>query len=299
MSDLPTVPFGKYKNKPMTEMIKDESYVNWCKNQPGLLDKYPIIYNIIYTQRFGEQDNPTPEHNKMQNLFLDKNMNIKIVNKVSNVDKITNNKVMEEIFEKIYIDDKYKELFQTYRFDVPKLITYNINTEFEAKYNWDVFIECQCKIDNYDEGNYNIMIKKEHVRRYDDEWKYYNKYFSIFTPLEFGLGCDSEYSGEYEYELYFRREYSYLLFIELKPNLGDDYPCVLRKIKKQIEFTKIDPNNNRANRYGDKWKHKYILIIDQYESETTSIEQLKKIFNQSNIHIVLLNDLLNNQELLE
>lgn len=287
MSDLPTVPFGRYKNKPITEMLKDKSYVNWCKNKEGLLDKYPIIYNIIYTQSFEKQDNPTPKHNKMQNLFLDKNMNIKLVNKITNINNIGN--YILKIFKKLYIDHKYQELFEAHRFDIPKSLSYDINTEFEAKYNWDVSIKCDCEIDDYDKGNYDIMIEKKTTRIYHDEYKYYHQNFKKYYPFLYDQDRNESYYYDNIHRLYIKKNYEYLLFIELKPNLGDDYPCVLRKMKKQIELTKIYCNNNYHG-----WKISYILIIDEYESETTSTEQLKQIFKQSNIHIIFLN-----QDLLE
>ena len=69
---LPIVPFGKYKGKPITEFLADKNYVEWCKNQPGMLEKNPIIYNIIVNQQItpNNQTSKTPEHNKLQNLFL-------------------------------------------------------------------------------------------------------------------------------------------------------------------------------------------------------------------------------------
>ena len=31
--ELPIVTFGKYKGKPVTEMLADTKYVEWCKQQ--------------------------------------------------------------------------------------------------------------------------------------------------------------------------------------------------------------------------------------------------------------------------
>jgi len=30
---LPLVPFGKYKNQPVTTLIGDQKYLDWCKEQ--------------------------------------------------------------------------------------------------------------------------------------------------------------------------------------------------------------------------------------------------------------------------
>jgi hypothetical protein len=71
MSEIPLVKFGKYKNKPVTVLLSDTEYLNWCKSQQGLLQKYPVIYNIVYNIDNPNNDTKTPAHNKIQNLFLD------------------------------------------------------------------------------------------------------------------------------------------------------------------------------------------------------------------------------------
>lgn len=41
------VPFGKYRNQPISSLLKDANYVTWCKQQPWFKSKYPKIYDII------------------------------------------------------------------------------------------------------------------------------------------------------------------------------------------------------------------------------------------------------------
>jgi len=81
------------------------------------------------------------------------------------------------------------------------------------------------------------------------------------------------------------------VFSEIKPLLGDDYPCVLRKMKNQVELTK--------NAYKEKtgfgiFNLKYLLIIKEYNSINTSKDELIKIFTQSGINIVFTNEILDN-----
>ena len=68
---LPLVPFGKYKGQPITTLLKDTEYLEWCKQQE-VLKKYPIVYNICVNQTIttNNQNSKTPEHNKLQNMFL-------------------------------------------------------------------------------------------------------------------------------------------------------------------------------------------------------------------------------------
>jgi hypothetical protein len=60
------------------------------------------------------------------------------------------------------------------------------------------------------------------------------------------------------------------VYIELKTYLGDDYPCVLRKISSVMND-----------------KGFYVLYIQHFNSETTTLEELKTIFKLSNILVIL------------
>jgi len=68
----PAVPFGKYKGQPITTLLKDTNYLEWCKQQEWF-KKFPIVYNICVNQTIVNQteNSKTPEHNKIQNLFLE------------------------------------------------------------------------------------------------------------------------------------------------------------------------------------------------------------------------------------
>ena len=68
---LPLVPFGKYKGQPITTLMNDTKYLEWCKQQEWF-QKFPIVYNICVNQTITTNPNSkTPEHNKLQNMFLD------------------------------------------------------------------------------------------------------------------------------------------------------------------------------------------------------------------------------------
>ena len=49
--------------------LSDQKYLEWCKQQTWL-DKYPIVYNICVNQTITNHNSKTPEHNKMQNMFV-------------------------------------------------------------------------------------------------------------------------------------------------------------------------------------------------------------------------------------
>ncbi len=267
---LPLVPFGKYKGQPITTLLNDTKYLEWCKQQEWF-QKFPIVYNICVNQTItsSNQNSKTPEHNKLQNLFLE-NTNVESLLKKA-FKKSSNNVIISEG-----------------------------NVLFEGMFNWDLIVRnyrwwvCECQHDWNDE-------KKE----YTCNCEMYKKYVERYK-----IPKDEE-------ELKFNE-----LYCEIKPLLGDDYPCVLRKMKTQIDLT-----DNYAKKYNEEieqrykkeykndrqmrnhWnEHKgsynynltqdyinpvYILIIKDFNSTTTTKEQLITIFNQSCIKIVFIDELIN------
>ncbi len=68
---------------------------------------------------------------------------------------------------------------------------------------------------------------------------------------------------------------------EIKPLLGDDYPCVLRKMKNQILLTK-------KSHYD--WSDRVVLLIGTFTSSNTTLTELREIFEQSDIRIMFFNE---------
>ena len=261
---LPIVPFGKYKGQPITTLINDTKYLEWCKQQEWF-QKFPIVYNICINQQIS-QNNPnskTPEHNKLQNLFLEEE-NVKTLLKHVN-------KQSKNVYSEIGI------------------------CKVEGIYNWDLTVEdsnwwlCSCDWDIEDKNCCDCETFKKFIEKYK-------------IPKSVGQGGCVSYHNYY---------------CEIKPLLGDDYPCVLRKMKQQIELTNnyADKENEETKKNFGKdmnmriyyernegmytydlkqtlIKPKYLLIVKDYKSSTTSKEQLIEIFQQHYITIVFMNDIL-------
>lgn len=267
---LPLVPFGKYKGQPITILLNDTKYLEWCRQQEWF-QKFPIVYNICVNQSIvtTNQNSKTPEHNKLQNLFL-------------------HHENVEKLLKKIFIKKTSKDI--------------NITTgkiTFEGMFNWDLIVDkyewylCECDFEKKEECDCEI-------------YKKFNKQYKIPEDFHSFLKFNE-------------------LYCEIKPCLGDDYPCVLRKMKTQIELT-----NNYAEKYNEDIKksyekdykedwemrkyfntHKgmydfslnheyikpvYILIIKDFNSTTTTKEQLITIFNQTSIKIVFIDELINDSQ---
>lgn len=333
MSELPLVPFGKYKGQPITTLLNDKSYLDWCKRQP-FFKKYTNIYNITVNQQITQPVySKTPEHNKLQNLFLNNDYCIDFINSIYklNINRLVIN------YNKILKNPEYLKYFVEY--DIEE--HYNkghikiIEKEFESKFNWDIKLKSDCYGDSipiilkpdvlsierkqYDvikttelqnkisiiesEDDHKVFTelgwktKTEAIKNINEElYKNYENKFIEFISNKYHDILNNIIRETYPVSLYksdnwnkIERKYNEVnitlsipsydntVYCELKPILGDDYPCVLRKMKQQIELT------NRFYRYR---KHKYVLLINTFNSETTTIEQLKEIFKQSKITVI-------------
>jgi hypothetical protein len=67
------VPFGKYKGQPVERMMADAGYCEWALAQPWFREKFAALFAIIVNGG-AARDADTPEHNRMQTLFLDPEM---------------------------------------------------------------------------------------------------------------------------------------------------------------------------------------------------------------------------------
>jgi hypothetical protein len=65
------IPFGKYKGQPVEALMNDRPYLEWLQGQDWFRARYQNI-NTLIINNFKEPAE-TPEHNKLQALFLDDN----------------------------------------------------------------------------------------------------------------------------------------------------------------------------------------------------------------------------------
>jgi Exodeoxyribonuclease X-like C-terminal len=75
-------------------------------------------------------------------------------------------------------------------------------------------------------------------------------------------------------------EECFQVFIEIKPTMGDDYPAVLRQIKRQQKQHEHDW------RYQDCW----FLLLDQFCSQAVLLDRVREIFSADEIGIVLMQE---------
>jgi len=267
----PIIPFGKYKGQPITTLLADTTYLEWCKQQ-DFLKNYPIVYNICVNQTIVNQNenSKTPEHNKIQNLFLEEENQNRLIDLLFKATKNKLNKINEGFNHKDYSEyfQGCKESSMTFH------QLFKIKVEFETKYNWDILLKI-----NKNWGGGSIVVEfKEEYKNYDLEilQKYFNDIFN-FDNKNMLSRCRTP-------ELLYIDSYD--IYIEIKPLLGDDYPNVLRKMNIQKNLTSCD----KDKRF-DRDKMIIILLVKDFASSTTTKEQLIQIFNQSNIKVIFLKDI--------
>ena len=75
------------------------------------------------------------------------------------------------------------------------------------------------------------------------------------------------------------RSYDTYAYMELKPSIGDDYPAILRNIKKRLLST---PSTNRE----------IMLLADIFQSQVVSLDQSKEFFGTSGVVFLLWEELI-------
>lgn len=284
MSELPIVTFGKYKDKPVTELLADDDYVKWLKQQSWFTNQKPI-YNIVVNQQINQSNlnSKTPEHNSLQNKFLDDNSRIKLITKINNGINIS----YDSYFNGLLNNVDFIKNFGTYTINDCQH-NYVSKYEFEGKFNWDLIINRIYIIFTFNcNEEYELSEKKRYTKMYDlESYKIYRlrTLNTLFNKYDNQGVCniDLKYYDDKLIATIRCTNYIDSIYCEIKPTISDDYPNVLRKMKTQI--TLIDKNMHIHT-------YKYILIVKNFISNTVSKDQFIKIFNNSHIHVIFTDEI--------
>jgi hypothetical protein len=200
--------------------------VDWLKGQSWFKEKI-TLYNIVVNQQLLQGSQNTPQHNKLQNKFLDTK------------------------YQKLLVDSIFIKKKKSCDLSIS---TISDTIIFQELYNWNFVL--------YHRSEYVDMSDKETT--HDSNYDYYK-------PLIYSFGSITETCN---------------IYCEIKPLLSDDYSHVLLKMKSQILLT--DKTNHKNHK---SYAKIYILFIEKFTSEITSIEELRMIFSQSDIQILFIDEL--------
>lgn len=241
MEELPIVSFGKYKDKTIIELLADKTYTEWLKTQ-SWFSNHKTIYNIVVNQQVPNNNSKTPEHNILQNYFLDDNKRIKIIKNVNYYEINTKKKLI-----KLLNNENFIKFFGIYNIDDIFIPQYSSDVEFEGIYNWDLIIKnikINCLNFNFIiNSQNNEEIKLQFKNKYDEEEKkiYQNKLKKFEEQIFEAEKCCEKFSEQIDADIKFRSEYDDLM----KKKYNED-------IKNYYE--NFEKNLQDLNDYKDKFK---------------------------------------------
>ena len=247
MSEILT--FGKYKGQPCEILAGDKQYCDWLCSQDWFRNKYINVYNIISNFTVSED---TPDHNRMQALFLKDVFITKLAEAIFNFD------YLQEVDRKL-LEEQKKVLGSIRACRYSYIEKHRVCDKIGSCYNEEDYLKaCPCEIDEKnDYEKYHKFLEKDME----------NTIKNIVPEFEVN-GWDVRIKPECGYfdECYF----------ELKPSVGDDYPTILREMKKHRNNIMISRSKNS----------RFFLIYDNFTAEGVTEVEMKTIFGNSNFSVI-------------
>ncbi len=245
------VPFGKYKGKPIEVMQQDKAYCEWLAAQSWFRSHFSGIHTLV-VNNFGKPTD-TPDHNELQARFTD-----------------------NDFVRRFVIGYRGGRDLLLQKFEEWKTGRINRHNKSIAQYAERTSVTERPKYFSDEMWASHIAhVEQTNNSAIARETAELEKITSIERPLFVLEDVQFELSGV-DVCIRCRFDPSFIhvweLKIECKPSLGDDYPSVLRQMK----------------RHGSG-----ILFIGDggYSGTGATIEQVRKIFRTANINILLSSDL--------
>lgn len=244
---LPTseklIPFGKYKNQPYEVLLGDASYSLWLLSSmfARLQEQHPALLAFL-VNRFGLPDR-TPDHNRLQNRFLDADFAVRFAAAVSpTIQRLAGQQLAQINLEAAWT-----------RYVREALAKEKVRAERMRKYEKgdplaklrDKLLECAKRLafsvstGTYTEGVWRNAVEVARLQFESDgaDVTYfvecYARLQTVFatTPEENSFGFDDvgQYSENQEVIASFSGRDGFR--VEVKPVVGDDYPAILRSMK--------------------------------------------------------------------
>ncbi|HEY2530306.1 MAG TPA: hypothetical protein VGJ20_20610 [Xanthobacteraceae bacterium] len=231
------IPFGKHKGKTVEEVeVADRQYLEWLSGQDWFRTKFANLHLTIINH--GAEPEETPEHNALQVLFLDDVFCLKVVAAAGY---------------------EWREQFE-------KIKAFHIaNSEADVRHCQRRVAECE-----------------EYVRKWPDTERFKTQLKDALNSVEDSLREAEKlkaksYALKVEQRTFEARGVDVMFVVtwvfdrgmpfrvEIKPTVGDDYPAVLRQMRR-----------SECN----------ILFVERYAGVGATEEQFKAIFRAAGIRVV-------------
>lgn len=307
------VPFGKYKGRPVVDLVADRSYCDWLAAQPWFRERYAPVYNVIINGTAG-QPQDSPEHNKMQARYLDHDACLTLARLW-----LVGPETLRTRWDKQQ-DEKLTPR-QRANLQVEPFGAYVLDLAFEEQ-GWDLLIKartelpvtevaepgpCECYCEPGRCGQRMVTrsrFDKSHgpdkpygkMHYWDEtlpvtadaaEWSKCHEYggrrtrhcaedcpATWTTPTD-RYGCSSSLTA-YEKALDGRGGDAHF-GVELKPTIGDDYPSILRAVVKRMQMGQ----SRGTLRLG-----KVLVLADEVQTEGVELDAVKRIYRTQGVTLL-------------
>jgi len=250
MEDDKIIPFGKHKGRSVEEVEAIEpQYLEWLSGQPWFRDKYVVLHQTIINH--GSEPSDTPEHNAMQVKFLENDYCFRFAS-VAGFDWETK---FEERRLKA-IDDQGREAIKLRK---------EAESYRPTGHSTDGWVKKM-----FDENTGKAVAAEQSIpllKEAKPEFGVVNRVFEHQgIDVRFGTVVSAVKSL-----IYFDRFFN----VEIKPVVGDDYPAVLRQIRR------LQP------RYGNLEFH---LLVGRYTGTGATREQFVATMKTADVTVVFAED---------
>lgn len=257
--------------------------------------------------------NATPERNRIQNLFLRDSFISKLCDRLE-LDKRSK---LSEAISTIQASDAFLTLFENgcYIFAGDTDVSLKYITHFETEYNWNLELQVMnapsdatevFRLIKNDGTSETIDVLRTCIRAFND--LHLNGFEDYFTKLHWtqcfctkDCVCSNtsickcrEHCRCIDVDHHFYLVFSGFLdivHVEIVPRLGDEYPCLLRKLKMQRKLMgkkkilkKDFPDNITST------QPIFVLLVDVFTAKYTDRMQLREMFDHEDIRVIFLDE---------
>lgn len=292
MSEI--IPFGKYKGKPILEVIsQDKQYIDWLMLQNWLSEELRSQINVFITHG-GKSCEETPEHNRIQAMFLEEDFREKMSTIIKEGTYPTGNPhfefpmkggVCDVVLELKDYQVRREVILCSKCVEKTKGHKVKIYEYADRSKCWDCGYSPE--IDKKEKAGKTNKFHNKRLSSVDESGKNHwgESVEEIENSREKSL-CEVEKKirtlHEVEKQIVPRK---YAAFIEIKPSVGDDYPAVIRQCARTFEFDWDMMNNPFLGKVRAQ-----ILLYEKFDSKHVTEEQFKKMFSMSNIKCIRLDE---------
>jgi hypothetical protein len=261
MNNSTIIPFGKYKGQTLEAIQHDKQYLDWLQAQDWFRQRYQQL-NTVIINNF-QQPAETPEHNRLQamflkDFFLEKLLNRFIEKKICPASKEVKLNLKGFKHTVHGLKNNYLSCTPSLRpLVAPDILSGNEKFTYKpnaAKNKMEYYSDCQDKL--------SIPFSL----RYAELTEFTTSYQKRYTVKNMGVIFEAD---DADVVLILPGTMGRCKF-ELKPSFGDDYPAILRQM-----------SASKSN----------YLLAEEFTGTTVSLSEVKKMFWTKGIAILLTSDL--------